>query len=139
MCDVALASGGGDLITIYLGLELMLLPTYVLVGFIRRDVRSTEGAVKYFLMGAFTSGILLYGLALFYGLTGTTNLIAVAQKLAGLSLNDPALILATILVVTGFGFKIAAVPFHMWVPDAYEGAPTSITAVRAEAVKEAAF
>ena len=132
-------AGGGDLITIYLGLELMSLPTYVLVGFIRRDVNSTEGAVKYFLMGAFTSGILLYGLALLYGLTGTTNLMAVAEKIAGLSLDDPALILATILVVTGFGFKIAAVPFHMWVPDAYEGAPTSITAFMSAAVKAAAF
>jgi len=132
-------AGGGDLITIYLGLELMSLPMYVLTGFMRRDVTSTEGAVKYFLMGAFTSGILLYGLALFYGLTGTTNLSAVAQKLAGLSLNDPVLILATILVVTGFGFKIAAVPFHMWVPDAYEGAPTSITAFMSAAVKAAAF
>jgi NADH-quinone oxidoreductase subunit N len=132
-------AGGGDLITIYLGLELMSLPTYVLVGFIRRDVTSTEGALKYFLMGAFTSGILLYGLALLYGLTGTTNLSAVAQKLAGLPLDDPALILAVILVVTGFGFKIAAVPFHMWVPDAYEGAPTSITAFMSAAVKAAAF
>ena len=84
-------AGGGDLITIYLGLELMSLSTYVLVGFIRRDVTSIEGAVKYFLMGAFTSGILLYGLALLYGLTGTTNLSAVAQKLSTLSLDDPAL------------------------------------------------
>ena len=115
-------AGGGDFITIYLGLELMSLSTYVLVGFIRRDGASTEGAVKYFLMGAFTSGILLYGLALLYGLTGTTNLAAVAQSLSGLSLDNPALVLATILVVVGFGFKIAAVPFHMWAPDTYEGA-----------------
>lgn len=134
-----LMASGGDLITIYLGLELMSLPTYVLVGFIRRDVISIEGAVKYFLMGAFTSGILLYGLALLYGLTGSTNLDAVAQKLAGLSLDDPALILAMVLVVVGFGFKIAAVPFHMWAPDAYEGAPTSITAFMSSAVKAAAF
>jgi NADH-quinone oxidoreductase subunit N len=132
-------AGGGDLITIYLGLELMSLSTYVLVGFIRRDTTSTEAAIKYFLMGAFTSGILLYGLALFYGLTGSTNLAAVAQSLAALSLENPALILATILVVTGFGFKVAAVPFHMWAPDAYEGAPTSITAYMSSAVKAAAF
>jgi NADH-quinone oxidoreductase subunit N len=82
---------------------------------------------------------LLFGLALFYGLTGSTNLGAVAQKLAGLSLDNPALILATILVVVGFGFKIAAVPFHMWAPDAYEGAPTSVTAFMSAAVKAAAF
>jgi NADH-quinone oxidoreductase subunit N len=132
-------AGGADLITIYLGLELMSLSTYVLAGFIRRDVTSTEAAVKYFLMGAFTSGILLYGLALIYGLTGSTNLSAVAQSLAALSLDNPALILATILLVTGFGFKIAAVPFHMWAPDAYEGAPTSITAYMSSAVKAAAF
>ena len=132
-------AGGGDFITIYLGLELMSLSTYVLVGFIRRDGASTEGAVKYFLMGAFTSGILLYGLALLYGLTGTTNLTAVAQSLSGLSLDNPALVLATILVVVGFGFKIAAVPFHMWAPDTYEGAPTSITAFMSSAVKAAAM
>ena len=132
-------AGGGDLISIYLGLELMSLSTYVLVGFIRRDTASIEGAVKYFLMGAFTSGILLYGLALFYGLTGNTNLYAVAQSLSGLSLDNPALIFATILVVVGFGFKIAAVPFHMWAPDAYEGAPTAITAFMSSAVKAAAF
>jgi len=132
-------AGGGDLITIYLGLELMSLSTYVLAGFIRRDVTSTEAAVKYFLMGAFTSGILLYGLALLYGLTGTTNLSAIAQKVAGLSLDDPALLLSIILVVAGFGFKIAAVPFHMWAPDAYEGAPTSVTAFMSAAVKAAAF
>jgi NADH-quinone oxidoreductase subunit N len=132
-------AGGGDLITIYLGLELMSLSTYVLAGFIRRDVASTEAAIKYFLMGAFTSGILLYGLALFYGLTKSTNLAVVAQSLAALSMDNPALILATILVVTGFGFKVAAVPFHMWAPDAYEGAPTSITAYMSSAVKAAAF
>jgi NADH-quinone oxidoreductase subunit N len=132
-------AGGGDLITIYLGLELMSLSTYVLAGFIRRDVTSTEAALKYFLMGAFTSGILLYGLALLYGLTGSTNLSAVAQSLGGLSLDNPALILATILLITGFGFKVAAVPFHMWAPDAYEGAPTSVTAYMSAAVKAAAF
>ncbi len=132
-------AGGGDLITIYLGLELMSLSTYVLAGFIRRDATSTEAAVKYFLMGAFTSGILLYGLALLYGLTGTTNLDGVAQGLAGLSLDNPALVLAVILVVAGFGFKVAAVPFHMWAPDAYEGAPTSVTAYMSSAVKAAAF
>ena len=132
-------AGGGDFITIYLGLELMSLSTYVLVGFIRRDGASTEGAVKYFLMGAFTSGILLYGLALLYGLTGTTNLAGVAQGLSGLSLDNPALVLATILVVVGFGFKIAAVPFHMWAPDTYEGAPTSVTAFMSSAVKAAAL
>ena len=134
-----LMAGGGDFITIYLGLELMSLSTYVLVGFIRRDGASTEGAVKYFLMGAFTSGILLYGLALLYGLTGTTNLAGVAQGLSGLSLDNPALVLATILVVVGFGFKIAAVPFHMWAPDTYEGAPTSVTAFMSSAVKAAAL
>jgi NADH-quinone oxidoreductase subunit N len=132
-------AGGGDLITIYLGLELMSLSTYVLAGFVRRDVASTEAAVKYFLMGAFTSGILLYGLALIYGLTGSTNLGAVAQGLSGLSLDNPALILAIILLVAGFGFKVAVVPFHMWAPDAYEGAPTSITAYMSAAVKAAAF
>jgi NADH-quinone oxidoreductase subunit N len=132
-------AGGGDLITIYLGLELMSLSTYVLAGFMRRDVTSIEAAVKYFLMGAFTSGILLYGLALIYGLTGSTNLVVVAQSLSGLPLDNPALILAVILLVAGFGFKVAAVPFHMWAPDAYEGAPTSITAYMSAAVKAAAF
>ncbi|MCZ6875593.1 MAG: NADH-quinone oxidoreductase subunit N [bacterium] len=132
-------AGGGDLITIYLGLELMSISTYVLAGFIRHDVTSIEAAVKYFLMGAFTSGIMLYGLALIYGLTGSTNLAAVAQGLGGLSLDNPALALAMILLVAGFGFKVAAVPFHMWVPDAYEGAPTSITAFMSSAVKAAAF
>ena len=132
-------AGGGDLISIYLGLELMSLSTYVLVGFMRRDVASTEAAVKYFLMGAFTSGILLYGLALVYGLTGSTNLHAVAEKLTAVSLQDPALILGVVFLVVGFGFKIAAVPFHMWAPDTYEGAPTSITAFMSSAVKAAAL
>ena len=132
-------AGGGDLITIYLGLELMSLSTYVLAGFIRRDVASTEAALKYFLMGAFTSGILLYGLALIYGLTGSTNLANVAQSLAAVPKDNPALLLGIILIVAGFGFKVAAVPFHMWAPDAYEGAPTSVTAYMSSAVKAAAF
>ncbi|MFQ5895889.1 MAG: NADH-quinone oxidoreductase subunit N [Nitrospinota bacterium] len=136
-------AAGGDLITIYLGLELMSISIYILVGFIRHDELSREAALKYFLMGAFTSGVLLYGMALVYGLTGYTDLRSIAGALAagrprGL-LENPALILGLIMMVAGFGFKIALVPFHMWVPDAYTGAPTSVTAFMSVGTKAAAF
>ena len=116
-------AGGTDLITLFIGLETMAISFYILTGFLKPSRRSNEAAVKYFLLGAFSLGILLYGMSLMYGLSGTTNLRAIATALAGQE-SDPRLILAVILVVAGMGFKIAAVPFHMWAPDVYEGAPT---------------
>ncbi|MBI5598164.1 MAG: NADH-quinone oxidoreductase subunit N [Deltaproteobacteria bacterium] len=128
-----------DLLTVYVGLELMSLPVYVLVGFMQGDVRSNEGAMKYVILGAFSSAILLYGISLIYGLTGSTGLHAVAAVLSSGSVNQGALNVAVIMMVAGFAFKIAGVPFHMWAPDAYEGAPTPITAFMSVGPKAAAF
>ncbi len=132
-------AGGTDLITIYLGLELMSLSIYVLAAFIKRDPKSIEAGLKYFLLGAFTSGVVLYGMALVYGMTGTTNLAQIATYLQGQAEPSFPLVLAMILLVTGFGFKVSLVPFHMWVPDVYEGAPTSVTAFMAAGTKAAGY
>jgi NADH-quinone oxidoreductase subunit N len=120
-------AGGTDLITLFIGLETMAIAFYILTGYIKPSRRSNEAAVKYFLLGTFSLGILLYGMSLMYGLSGSTNLRTIATALGGQE-SDPRLVLAVILVVAGMGFKIAAVPFHMWAPDVYEGAPTPITA-----------
>ncbi|GAB4390012.1 MAG: NADH-quinone oxidoreductase subunit N [Thermodesulfovibrionales bacterium] len=133
-------ASAGDLIVLYLGLELMALSTYVLAGFIRYDVRSNEAALKYFLLGAFASALLLFGISLTYGLTGTTQIEAVAAYISEHGLvSNPALLLAVIFFAAAFSFKIAAVPFHMWAPDVYEGAPTSITAFMSVGPKAAGF
>ncbi len=126
-----------DLILLYLGLELMALSTYILAGFIRHDRRSNEAALKYFLLGAFSSAILLYGITMIYALTGTTNIIAITKALRGGA--SAGLILAIVFLVVSFGFKIALAPFHMWTPDVYEGAPTSITAFMSVGPKAAGF
>jgi len=131
-------AGGIDLITIFVGLETMAVSFYILAGFIKPNQRSNEAAVKYFLLGAFSLGILLYGMSLMYGLSGTTNLRTMAIAFAGQE-SDPRLVLAVILVVAGVGFKIAAVPFHMWAPDVYEGAPTPVTAFLSVGSKAASF
>jgi len=131
-------AGGIDLISIFIGLETMAVAFYILVGFIKPSQRSNEAAVKYFLLGAFSLGILLYGMSLLYGLSGATGLRAMAPVFVGQE-RDPRLILAIILVVAGVGFKIAAVPFHMWAPDVYEGAPTPITAFLSVGSKAASF
>ena len=131
-------AGGIDLITIFIGLETMAVSFYILAGFIKPNQRSNEAAVKYFLLGAFSLGILLYGMSLMYGLSGTTNLRTMAVAFAGQE-RDPRLVLAVILVVAGVGFKIAAVPFHMWAPDVYEGAPTPVTAFLSVGSKAASF
>ena len=131
-------AGGIDLITIFIGLETMAVSFYILAGFIKPNQRSNEAAVKYFLLGAFSLGILLYGMSLMYGLSGTTNLRVMATQFTGQE-RDPRLVLAVILVVAGVGFKIAAVPFHMWAPDVYEGAPTPITAFLSVGSKAASF
>ena len=131
-------AGGIDLITIFIGLETMAVSFYILAGFIKPNQRSNEAAVKYFLLGAFSLGILLYGMSLMYGLSGTTNLRVMAPLFVGQE-RDPRLVLAVILVVAGVGFKIAAVPFHMWAPDVYEGAPTPVTAFLSVGSKAASF
>jgi len=131
-------AGGIDLISIFIGLETMAVSFYILAGFIKPSQRSNEAAVKYFLLGAFSLGILLYGMSLMYGLSGTTNLRVMAASFESMQ-KDPRLILAVILVVAGVGFKIAAVPFHMWAPDVYEGAPTPITAFLSVGSKAASF
>ena len=135
-----LMASAGDLIVLYLGLELMALSTYVLAGFIRHSVKSNEAALKYLLLGAFSSGFLLYGISLIYGITGTTNLrdIAIFISKTGLT-GNLALLLSVMFFIVAFGFKIAAVPFHMWAPDVYEGAPTSITAFMSVGPKAAGF
>jgi NADH-quinone oxidoreductase subunit N len=144
---------GYDLISLYISLELMALTFYVLVAFTKREKRSNEAAMKYFLLGAFSSGILLYGMSMLYGLAGSTNLGEIGRSVAQLvtSINEsretlrgiavlrPMLLLGMIALAAGLFFKIAAVPFHMWAPDAYEGAPTSVTAFLSTGSKAASF
>ena len=132
--------GARDLMLIFLGIELMSLSIYILTGLDRSRAGSAEAALKYFLLGAFSTGFLLYGMALIYGATGTTNLSVMATTIMQLNLGqDPLLIGGLALLFVGFSFKVAAVPFHMWTPDVYEGAPTPYTAFMAAGVKTAAF
>lgn len=120
---------GANFITFYVGLELLSMSLYILSGFMREDVRSNEASVKYFLVGIFASAVMLYGISLLYGITGTTDFKMIGAYLAESGgISNPGLILAMVLLIAGFGFKIAAVPFHMWAPDVYEGAPTPVTA-----------
>ncbi len=137
-----LMAATSELISIYVALELTSISLYILVGFLK-DRKSTEASLKYLLLGALASAVLLYGMALIFGFTGTTQLGKIAQTLHAMSpqvfLNSPALILGIVLLIAGFGFKIAAVPFQMWVPDVYEGAPTPITAYLSVASKAAGF
>jgi NADH-quinone oxidoreductase subunit N len=127
----------GDLITLYIGLELQSLASYVLASFMRRDTRSAEAGLKYFVLGALASGILLYGMSLVYGFTGTTTYDGIATAFnAGLTTGQ---LFGLVFVFAGLAFKISAVPFHMWTPDVYEGAPTPVTALFASAQKVAAI
>ncbi|GCE25647.1 NADH-quinone oxidoreductase subunit N [Dictyobacter alpinus] len=134
-----LMASTGELITIYIALELTSFPLYVMAGLIRSDTKSSEAAVKYVLLGAMSSAILLYGFALLYGLTGTTDLQGLAQTFKSFSNGNLMVIVADVLVIAGFGFKISAVPFHMWAPDIYEGAPTPATAFFSVGSKAAGF
>jgi NADH-quinone oxidoreductase subunit N len=138
LVGMMLLAGSRDLILIFLGFELMSIAVYVLVGFKRRDPRSAEAALKYFLLGAFSSAFLLYGMAMLYGASGTTNLGLIRTALGAEGLGVVA-IAGIALLAIGFGFKVSAVPFHVWTPDAYEGAPTPVTAFLAAAIKASAF
>ena len=135
-----LMAAGTHLIIIFLGLEMMSISIYVLAGMMKEDRRSVEAALKYFLLGAFATGFLLYGIALIYGATGSLYLKDVASYIASKNLlKNPMLMMSLVFLTIGFGFKVASVPFHMWTPDVYEGAPTSITAFMATGVKAAGF
>ncbi len=145
-------ASGTDLLSLFIALELMAISIYILVGYLRRNEKSNEAAMKYFLLGAFSSGILLYGISMVYGMTGSTNLADIANALPivlkqsynplGSSVPPDMrylVLMSMVLMAAGMFFKVAAVPFHMWAPDAYEGAPTSITAFMSVAVKAASF
>lgn len=135
-----LMAAGADLIVIFLGLELMSLALYILVGFFRQRKESNEASLKYLLLGAFATGFLLYGIALIYGATGTTNLREIELALAQGRENSHLMLLGGVaLLIVGFAFKVSAVPFHMWAPDVYQGAPTAITAFMSAGPKAAGF
>ncbi len=135
-----LMAAGSHLIIIFLGLETMSISIYILAGMLRDNKRSIEAAMKYFLLGAFATGFLLYGMALIYGATGSFYLKEIASYIGSQKLiRNPMLLMSLVFLTIGFGFKVASVPFHMWTPDVYEGAPTSITAFMATGVKGAGF
>ncbi len=135
-----LLAGGADLMVLFLGIELMSVSVYVLAGINRKSVLSAEAALKYFLLGAFASAFLLYGIALLYGATGTTKLAFIGAQAPAVTGGARTMLVAGImLVIVGFAFKVAAVPFHMWAPDVYDGSPTPATAFMAASVKAAAF
>jgi NADH-quinone oxidoreductase subunit N len=144
-CGMMFTSASTDLTTLFVGIELMSIAVYILTGFARGDQLSNEASLKYFLLGIFSTAILVYGMAWLYGNTGYTNLRLIGEKVAeivstggGLA-NNGGLLLAMVLLIAGFGFKIAAVPFHMWTPDAYQGAPTPFTAFMSVGPKAAGF
>jgi NADH-quinone oxidoreductase subunit N len=128
----------GNLITIFVGLELMSVGVYVLTGFRRTRLRSVEGALKYFVLGAFSTGFFLYGIALVYGAAGTFDLAGIRDAVS-VPPASPVLLAGVALLIVGFGFKVALVPFHMWSPDVYEGAPAPVTGFMATGVKTAGF
>ena len=138
LCGMMFMASGVHLITIYIGLELLSLSSYILAGFYKSELKSTEAAMKYFVLGAVSSAILLYGISLIYGVCGSLNLLDIAEAMSTLITND-ALMFGIMLLGAGLCFKVAAVPFHVWTPDVYEGAPTPITAFLSTASKAAAF
>ncbi len=143
-CGMMLMASAGDLVIVFLGLEILSIATYVMAGFRRSDVRSNESSLKYFILGSFASAFLLYGIALVYGATateavpGTTNIAMIGARI-NQSLYPPLLFAGAAMMLVGFGFKIATVPFHVWTPDVYEGAPTPVTAFMAAGPKAAGF
>jgi len=135
-----LLSFAADLLMVFVAWELMGIPTFILVGYRKKDPNSNEAAVKFFLLGALSTGVLLYGISILFGLTGSTNLATVAAELSTLDASMmPMLAFGVILAIAGLGLKLSIVPFHMWIPDAYEGAPTTVSTLLSAGTKKAGF
>src|SRR5262245_35950724 len=133
-------ASAGDLVMVFLGLEIASITTYVMAGYRRYDARANESSLKYFLLGSFATAFLLYGMALVYGATGTTNIAKIGAAVNGGQIEYPALLLVGVaMMLVGFGFKVASAPFHMWTPDVYEGAPTIVTGFMSTGPKAAVF
>ena len=139
VCGMMLMSMANDLIVVFLALELLSIPLYILAAFVRHNQVSEEAGLKYFLLGAFSSGFVLYGIALVFGATGQTNFPAVMAAITTHTANTPLLVTGAALLLVGFGFKAALVPFHMWSPDVYQGAPSAVTAFMSVGAKAAGF
>ncbi len=139
ICGMMLMSLANDLIVVFLALELLSIPLYVLAGFARPRLESEEASLKYFLMGAFAGGFVVFGIALIFGATGTTNLTNIFASIRSDTTNLPLLTLGAGLILVGFGFKVAAVPFHMWTPDVYQGSPSAVTAFMSVGAKAGGF
>ncbi len=139
LLGMVVMSSARDLITMFVALELLSIPAYLLVGWRKRDLKGNEASMKYYLMGVFASAVMLYGMSLLYGLTGTTQIIEIGNRIGEAANSTPVLTLAIIFTLIGFAFKVSAVPFHTWAPDTYEGAPTPITSFLAVASKAAGF
>ncbi len=134
-----LMSSSADLILIYLSIELLSLSSYVLAGFVKNSIRNSEASLKYIIYGGVSSGIMLFGISILYGMTGATNLYEINSMLISLKVLDVTFIMSSLMIIAGFGFKISVVPFHFWTPDIYEGAPITITAYLSVASKAAGF
>jgi NADH-quinone oxidoreductase subunit N len=139
LLGMVVMSSSRDLITIFVALETLSIPAYMLAGWRKRDLKSNEASLKYYLLGVLASAIMLYGMSLIYGFTGTTVLADIGQQLAGRAAEMPMVTLAIVFIIVGFAFKVSAVPFHSWAPDTYEGAPTPVTAFLSVASKTGGF
>jgi NADH-quinone oxidoreductase subunit N len=139
LSGMTLMASARDLVTIFIALELLSIPAYLLAGWRKRDLRGNEASLKYYLLGVFASAVMLYGMSLLFGLSGTTLLTGIGEAVARHEASVPMITVAIVFVVAGFAFKVSAVPFHTWAPDTYEGAPTPITAFLSVASKAAGF
>jgi len=139
LLGMVVMSSSRDLITIFVALETLSIPAYMLAGWRKRDLKSNEASLKYYLLGVLASAIMLYGMSLIYGFTGTTVLAEIGAQMAGNAAEQPMVTLAIVFIIVGFAFKVSAVPFHSWAPDTYEGAPTPVTAFLSVASKTGGF
>ncbi len=139
LLGMVVMSSSRDLITIFVALETLSIPAYMLAGWRKRDLKSNEASLKYYLLGVLASAVMLYGMSLIYGFTGTTVLTEIGEQMNGSAASQPLVTMAIVFIIVGFAFKVSAVPFHSWAPDTYEGAPTPVTAFLSVASKTGGF